>query len=365
MDFFLLIFLLVLIYGMHYNGGNNDDYISRDQTKCINGFLVLTVFMRHFKQYINFGDYDHVFEVADTWAGQLIVVPILFFSGYGIMLSIMKKGDSYVNSILTKRFVKVWAHFIAAVALFIPVDIIVGREIGKKKILLSFLGWDSLGNSNWYIFATLVLYIFTFVIFKIFRKNHAAALYFMVLLSIGYMIAMMQFKKGQYWYNTAIAYSLGMVYAYIKPKAESVLRKSYNSTLTAAFVGIAAILIGYEFKKNIIMYEVYVIGFIVVLLIASMKFRIGNSVLHFFGNYVFEIYILQRLPMLLLKKVIHNKIQYFIICFIITIFLAMIFKFITDRTDKLYDKIVDGIAGKISGSSKKKNKKESQKPQKV
>ena len=191
MDIVLLACAVVLLVGAKPCFKKlNKDYISREQTQCINGFFVLIVFLRHIKGYIELGAFDRVFSKVDSWTGQLIVVPFLFFSGYGIMLSISKKGKPYVNSVMTKRFVKVWAHFALAVCLFVVVNLVLGKHHTPKKIILSLIGWDGIGNSNWYIFDTLVLYTLTFISFRPFIKKKKLALYFMFLLTGAAIFAM-------------------------------------------------------------------------------------------------------------------------------------------------------------------------------
>ena len=40
-----------------------------------------------------------------------------------------------------------------------------------SRILLSLIGWKSIGNSNWYMFDILLLYVLTYVAFKVTKKQ--------------------------------------------------------------------------------------------------------------------------------------------------------------------------------------------------
>ena len=111
-----------------------------------------------------------------------------------IMLSITKKGAPYVDSIIKKRLPSVWLRFALAVSLFVPVNIFLGTYHPLKKIMLSLVGWDGIGNSNWYIFDTLVLYILTFFSFKICTKDKKKALYVMFVLTGAMLIFMSKHK---------------------------------------------------------------------------------------------------------------------------------------------------------------------------
>ena len=92
---------------------------------------------------------------VDSMLGQLIVVSFLFYSGYGIMIPIIKEGSEYYLSIHTKRLFKVWYHFEIAIILFIFIVVTLGKDYNISKYMLAFTGWVSIGNSDWYVFAVL------------------------------------------------------------------------------------------------------------------------------------------------------------------------------------------------------------------
>ena len=337
MDYILLLFIIVFFIKSRFHfKDNNENYISRKQTQCINGFFVLIVFLRHFKSYIKFGDFDHIFQAIDGWTGQLIVVPFLFFSGYGIMLSISKKGTSYVNSVITKRFPKVWIHFMMAIVLFVFTNMYLGNKLDIYKVLFSLIGWDGIGNSNWYIFDTLVLYILTFFSFRFTGKNNKLGMYIMSLLSTGFVLFMVYFKQG-YWYNTIIAYPLGMLFAFFEPKFRSWINKSHLNFIILATAGAVTIFFSSFDKGKLTSYEVFVTSSILIILALSLKVEFGNKILEFLGKYVFEIYILQRIPMLLLKQYIPQKYLYFAACFAATIVISILFRFAEKGVDYLID----------------------------
>lgn len=337
MDFILLFFIIIFFIKAKFHfKDNNENYISRTQTQCINGFFVLIVFMRHFKSYIKFGDFDHIFQAIDSWTGQLIVVPFLFFSGYGIMLSISKKGKGYVNSIMTKRFLKVWIHFTMAIVLFVFTNMFLGNELKLNKVLFSLIGWDGIGNSNWYIFDTLVLYILTFLSFRFVGKNNKLGMYIMALLSTAFVVTMTFFKQG-YWYNTIIAYPLGMLFAMTEPQFRAWINKSRFNFIIIATIGAVSIFLSSYDKGKLTSYKVFVTASIFIILALSLKVEFKNKILEFLGKYVFEIYILQRIPMLILKNYIPQKYLYFAACFAATIIISILFRFLANGVDYLID----------------------------
>lgn len=96
-----------------------------------------------------------------------MVAPFLFYSGYGVMESIKRKGTAYVVGIPKKRVLRALFNFDCAVVLYLVLGLVLGSSFTFKQVALSHIGWDSLGNSNWYIFTVLVLYVLTYIAFVI------------------------------------------------------------------------------------------------------------------------------------------------------------------------------------------------------
>lgn len=92
MDIVLCLVAIICTYRIKFASEWHSDYMSKEKTTAINGIFVLFVFFRHFTQYIEYGSYDAIFQRVDSWLGQLIVVSFFFYSGYGGMVSIVKKG---------------------------------------------------------------------------------------------------------------------------------------------------------------------------------------------------------------------------------------------------------------------------------
>lgn len=171
MDLILIGVIVVTFIGAKVNiaGEYLDTCLNRKQTTAVNGVFVMLVFLRHFKEYIECGTYDSFFWRLDSYLGQLIVTTFLFFSGYGILVSIKNKPH-YLQSV-PKRFFKVWFRFAVAICLFLILNMAMGNQYTPLTILLSFTGWESVGNSNWYIFAILSLYFFTYVSVRLGRSG--------------------------------------------------------------------------------------------------------------------------------------------------------------------------------------------------
>lgn len=335
----LTAFLLVCVYGMKLMPIRkfNNDYLSRDTTTAIKGIFVFLVFVCHFSQYYTFAaEPGQQFYWFRHNSGQLVVTMFLFYSGYGIFESIKKKGSGYVRQFPKNRILKTLIHLDVAVLIYLALNMILGISFKKSDILLSFIGWSSIGNSNWFMFAILAQYIIVFIAFMIFRKHKLPALITVSVLSVAYMFVMMKYKQS-YWYNTALCLPLGMWYSYMKVGLEKAIMK--NNFTYILFFAIFASMYFYSHKHSddLIYYEIWMLSFTVLVVMLSMKVNICNKALMWLGNHVFSIYILQRIPMIILtKNHIHiGSVSFtFVACFAATAVLAEVFDLITGAADK-------------------------------
>ena len=105
------------------------------------------------------------------------------------------------------------------------------------------MGWESIGNSNWFMFDTFVLYLLFVLTFTVLKKSEWLRLVVFSILCIILVGLLIHFKDGDWWFNTLLCFPLGMWYAKFKKGIDSFVCKSmrnYILTLTMlilAFVG--------------------------------------------------------------------------------------------------------------------------------
>lgn len=342
MAIFLLITLLIAFVGMKpvKSGEFHNDYVSINQTTSINGLFTLLVFWSHVCTYIKLdGAFDKPYSSFKSYLLQMVVVPFLFYSGYGIMESIKKKGSDYVRDIPKKRFLKVLLHLDIAVVLFLIVNLVFGKTFPVKRILLSLIGYSAVGNSNWYIFAVLGLYLIVFVAFMIARKNNILGVILATLLSIGFVYGQILLKRDTWCYDTIILFPVGMIFSLVKEPLEKLITK-HDCIYFTAF-GLAFLAYTFFYLKRddgIEFYSMWGILFMALVVLATMKVKISNGILDFFGSHVFSVYILQRIPMIILSKLglaTSHKYIFVALCFVCTVTMAVLFDFFTDKLDKV------------------------------
>jgi|LSQX01.2.fsa_nt_gb hypothetical protein len=341
---FFGLYVLLCLYGIKINTkGFNFDYMSREKTGSIKGIFVILVLFSHYINYFSeLNATDSIVKFFMGFVGQLMVTMFLFYSGYGIMESIKKKGFNYTKNLPLQRIFKVLFDFDLAVLLFLILNLAFGKEPSVKQVLLSLVAWGSLGNSQWYIFAILCTYIMSFIAHFIFRKNHYLAATLTTVLCVLYVLLLHEVQEP-HWYNTVICYAMGVWYSLLREKIEKVIQKNNIVWTVSLIASVVLMLICQHFKnESFIAYELHVIFFVVAVLIFTMKVSLDNAVLRKVGEWVFGIYVLQRLPMNVLGyfgiRQSHMYIS-FVIVVITTILLAWGFSYVSGFTGKIARKL--------------------------
>jgi hypothetical protein len=348
MIFFVLVLLLIIFSSAKAQkaGAFNADYISRDKTNNIKGIFVILILLSHAKSYLELGGaYDEPYIAMQNHLNQMVVAMFLFYSGFGIMEQIKKREFTYIKSIPLKRFPNLLINFDIAVILYFILNFAIGNKLELKNALLALIGWVGVLNSSWYIFVTFVLYILTFISFFAIKwiKNRKAQFVYLIILTAltaAFVFVMLKYSnKERFWYNTALLYVLGFWYSYFKDVIEKVLMKNDGIFFTAFALLLTVYLFTYLHRwDRLLIYTVWACCFTIGVVMLTMKFDIESNILKWFGEHIFSIYILQRIPMVILVQLgiaDRHKYIFVILSIAATIPLAITFDYLTGKLSKL------------------------------
>lgn len=329
-----VVYLIVVIYKSKFEIKGTADYLAIENTNCVKGIFILMVFLSHFNGYIDLaGKFDGIYQKIIGIIGQAMVIMFMFYSGYGIMESIKKKGDSYISGIPIKRILVTLFRFDCAIILYFILGLITSRTMTVKNVLLSLIGWDSIGNSNWYIFVILLLYLLTYISFKICKvKNLLLSAFLTSALTLAIIGITVVFDiKPAYWYDTALCFAIGLFYSLWKDYIVKIINHNIVTWIGVVLVSFAIFyvsrMLGGVF--HLLANFCFTVGFVSL----TMRVTFNNKILKWCGEHLFEIYILQRIPMIIFKtftSIPSNIYVYFILCAMITVVLTFGFKYITD-----------------------------------
>lgn len=328
---FFLAFLAVLFYGAKTKPrlAFDEDSFSRARTSALNGFFVLLVFLSHAVTYVSpAGALDGAYLFVKGQLDQLVVAPFLFFSGYGILCAVRDRGRDYVLHFPRRRIAKVLIQSQAAVLLFLLADLCVGKRYPLRRVLLSLTFWESIGNSNWYLFVVLALYVCVFVSFLVARRRLIYGTALTAALAVCLAVLLRFAGKDPWWYNTLLLFPLGMCFALLRPRLDRLVFQSTPRT-AAAFVGALGCFSALHFLrgKGFVFYELWAAAFLACLVLVMTRVAFGNRLLAFFGRHVFSIFMLQRIPMLVFSRfgLQQHRYVFVLLCFFVTLLLAAAF----------------------------------------
>ena len=318
------------------------DYMSPQTTGAIKGIFVVIVLFSHLRQYIHLSGawYDQAYQEILHDLGQLMVVAFFFYSGYGVFVSIRKK-PGYVKTLPVRRAFRVWLHFALAVCLYFVMQLAIGKHYTVKDLLLSTIGVKGLGNSAWFVIVIILLYLVTYLAFTVFRKNLIAGAVAATVLSAALFLAVRAWKGVEYWwYDTIPCYPLGMWFAIAEPQINKLLPShvkwlAFTSATLAGFLVLHAQIDPHPQTRRWFMAAALLFALLLPLL--SMRVQINNAALRWCGKRVFGIYILQRIPMILLAKFCPDlpNIAFAAITIVATFLLAEGFERAMDALDRL------------------------------
>lgn len=311
------------------NEGGSAGYLSKEAALPIKGLSLIFVFFRHFQQYVKLSDsiLDRCFLYIDGISGQLIVVMFFFYSGYGIYESIKIKQSSYIRGFLKKRFLPVWFNFAICICFFLIFNLIAGRQKDLTTILLSFTGWTSIGNSNWFMFVTFVLYILIAACFIGFRRGGALPLILFSVATAGTALVLYWAKaESPWWYNTIFCFPAGMWYSFFKDRIDGILSQYYWGVFIALVLLNAVLFYGLRFHSDV--FCAFSVAFSLLVVTITFKVRVRNPFLAELGKHVFSFYILQRLAFLMLSGLSSNIFLYFVSSFILALALSFSYDFL-------------------------------------
>ena len=341
MAFFLAALIVISCIGAKISGPGkfNTEYLSKRCTTAVNGIFVVLVVFSHYSQYAGFDSaIDMPYIALRAHLGQMAVAPFLFYSGYGMMESIKRKGEAYVRKVPTK-FWKLLLRMWIAILLYLALAFMLGIEYPTKDILLAFTLWTAVGNSNWYIFAVLGLYILIYIAFSIShdyaaRRGRVTAIAILTVLSVLFVFVLMKAGRPAYCYNTIIIMPLGFIYSEFRDDIERLIMRSEPAYLLTLLCVLAVYIVSYRsrYDYGIEVYTVWAAAFTALFVLITAKLKIYNKVLDWFGTHIFPVYILQRLPMIFLDHfglIEHHKYICLIVVFVITLPLAVAFDRIT------------------------------------
>ena len=329
MNWMYLIYVLLvmtLFFGAKtYGKGQwNEECFSLKQIKMVQGFTAICILFHHMAQKTcaPWHSPDVVVHGLDVFLnfGYFFVGIFLFSSGYGLLKSFKSKPD-YLNGFFKNRILPIVIAFYVSELMFLAMRAIMGQKMSLSQILIYVSGLQLANYYAWYAIALPIFYLFFYVAFRICKKEGSA----IAMTSMGIFNYILigtivdhndWWMRGEWWYNTAHFFVLGLLFAKFEKTIIEKIKKGYWIYLALAFVGIFLFYYFSLYAQNAWSYygetfnASYKVlrrwgclfsqilassAFVFFVFMLMMKIRIGNTVLKFFGGITLEFYLIHGL----------------------------------------------------------------------
>ena len=286
----------------------------------IKGLLALLIIIHHLSIYIK----DTILLKVFTIVGVIAVSAFFFYSGYGLMISYLKK-ENYLKDFLNKRIMKIVIPYIIAIIFTILAYLLTG-QLTPRKIFNSLVEGEPVVRFSWYVLAIIILYVVFYLSAKFLKRKRminiavfgGTILYCIVVNNI--------LGFNNWWVNSCFAFFIGIYWASYKEKYAITLKDKNKiiryaimlSIILFAIIGIQFFTSGYaimdiindtDLADDIMREPIPVINMNIICIVLLFilfnileKVRLNDKVFTFLGNISFEIYLYHGLVMYLLRN---------------------------------------------------------------
>ena len=304
---FVLLLALCVLPGIQiaHRGQFHEIPFSREQTRSLKGVFALAVLLHHLCAYLS-AEFRSL--IVFQYVGFISIGAFFFISGYGLICSADEKPH-YLRGFFRGRILTVLLPYYVINVFYCLINC-VGQNLhtALRYILRSLVGLHL-----WYVPVILLLYGVFYLSFRFLPKRYALpAVTAATVLYITVMYCLYRFggfgAYGFWWYNSAIAFPLGMWYGRYRKSLHGLLQKKYPLWAILAVLGFALTFLWISPRHNdgtlpvLLMQILCVILFCLVLAILSQKIHIDNPCLRFLGNHSFEIYLWHALFIALFRS---------------------------------------------------------------
>lgn len=329
MIFFVLALVVICLIGLRVRQ-DTASTLNKSDTTIINGIFVALIFLSHSTQYRAMSDslIDVLYGKVQDAHNQWVVASFLAFSGFGVMRSLLAKGSAYLRRYPYNRLFKTLINFDLAVLLYLLMNGVLGLSYDGLTVAGSFIGLTAVGNSNWYIFTILLMYLATYVAARVFKEQQAAVALTVSVLCVLYVAIGHAVNLPARFYSTVCCYAAGLWLALYR---DALIRLLSTHKMLSILVIAVPIVLTYRLRGNDYVMNVNSCFFVLAIVWFLTMFELRSSILRFLGKHAFSIYILQRLPMMALVRAFPtiNRYVFTVASLGLTLLLAVAFDYFT------------------------------------
>jgi len=303
--FLILTFLSLINSNIKCGNKFFNDYMELENTNNVKGIFVWMIFFRHSTSYY-YRNHKKISIIIDSSFEQNIVSLFLFYSGYGIYKSFSLKGKKYIKSLPIKStilFIKTQLILL----LFLLNNKIFHIKISLKQYFFAAILKKSIGNSYWFAFTIIIIYIESFFAFILIRNKKYNFLGIIFLNIICYFHAQIVYKyyhqKETVSVDTIICFITGFYYCYFQSHIDKIIMLNNINYLFIISIIIYSYYRFHIYKRKFLLYIIIKnFFFTLIAILLTMKIQLKNDFLKVLNSHSYSIYLLQRIVFIYILK---------------------------------------------------------------
>ncbi len=301
-----------------------------NNTCRIKGIFAIFVLLHHLYQFSGLIQNQYIGLIFQSM-GYLSVSVFFFLSGYGVMESYRKKGDSYIFKFPRKHILPFYVNCVILIAIYTVFQtFVLGQAFDLKTFVLSFIWGSTVIPGGWYLQTILIVYLAIYCIFRFVKTDYRKVYIFAFFLLI-YTVFCIITQAALTRYEAIFAVLLGVIWSMKKSHIDKEMQKRYLFYLSSAF-GLFCILflIAHLAIPRFLSVPVKMLSsvvFVWLILLLLMKLPLRLKIMDILGRYFFEIYVTQGIALTLFRSrviYIENDLLYVVICLLLLVPLAVI-----------------------------------------
>ena len=341
MDIVILLLITLLIYLLP----QNKEYLSVESTSGLRGFLALGIIFHHLSPLVKSGEEFSNF----SYMGTYIVSIFFFLSAYGLYVQ-NESRENYLDNFLVKRLSKIIVPFFIISLIYIFYRFVNGQLIDLNFFINLFKQGSTIIYNGWFVDIIILMYIFFYISFKLFQNKFLSIVLNTIFITC-YICLAIKLGYNFWWYNSALAFAIGLIWAKNQNKIDRVLEKYYFIVIVLVTVLLFVshrydILLKYLHIEDSYSYAlaanldniIFTIYFIIVFL---KKINFSNVYLNLIGRISFELYMIHGLVISMLGKIFVSSRVNDVLFTLFVLIVSLIFAWIIN-------KIINVIIQKVS-----------------
>lgn len=317
------------------------NYLSKDNSLAVRGIMAIAIWVIHLQAMVPSMKASLIGRVFPHLA-YIMVAIFFFFSGYGCMVSFLRKGDHYIETFWHDRVLNLYLKYIIAGAITLTASFIFWDPFSFRNIMNMLLLIDPNMLGGWYIQALLIMYGLWYIGVKYFY--HHTCGYSIVAILLYLIIVSMPIFWFELFIQSAVGFPLGCFWAAHKNEIDKfcLVKKNYiwllilSGLLFVATWGLGNI----HFLSSSL--EIFIKIFsslfgVLFTLLLLMIFNFSNGFTNFLGRISFNIYIMQGLFFYLFHCKLINVDNPFLYSFL-TLLSTLIFSYLLSSIYQRLDK---------------------------